>query len=355
MRLVVGPGPLPARQEANQLVKALVDDRGTPGSRAERYGARVRDFLLVDAAAEADIAVLGKPWEVYGRGERAAVAGFAAETARRGLRLLVFAGGDLEPVVPFPSAVLFHPGLHRSRRRAQPAFASPYSFTDRVPVYAGDLVVRPRRETPVVGFCGQASARRGAAAVRRTRAALARARAVAGAATVVPNDLPTHVELRREVLRRLAADDSVETNFVIRDRYRAGMGREAVADPQHPHNVEFHRNLIESDYVVCVRGTGNFSARFFEAVSFGRIPVLVDTDSRLPFDFAMDWRELCVWVDRHDVAAVGRRIAEFHDALDARGFEDLQHRLRDLWLERLTENGFFAHLGDHFRSSSPAS
>ena len=35
--------------------------------------------------------------------------------------------------------------------------------------------------------------------------------------------------------------------------------------------------MLASPYILCVRGAGNYSARFYEALALGRIPVLVNT------------------------------------------------------------------------------
>jgi hypothetical protein len=46
----------------------------------------------------------------------------------------------------------------------------------------------------------------------------------------------------------------------------------------------FIENMSKSDYSLCVRATGNYSARFYQALIAGRIPVVVDTDRVLPFE-----------------------------------------------------------------------
>jgi hypothetical protein len=44
----------------------------------------------------------------------------------------------------------------------------------------------------------------------------------------------------------------------------------------------FDSNLMESDYIICPRGFGNTSIRFYETLSSGATPVLVDSGSPLP-------------------------------------------------------------------------
>src|SRR5262245_47773859 len=104
------------------------------------------------------------------------------------------------------------------------------------------------------------------------------------------------IYLRKLVMSHLNASRRVETSFIVRDAYFGGNPA-----PQSRIRTEYIQNILESDYVLCVRGNGNFSFRFFETMSLGRTPVLIDTDCVLPLDFMHDYRDLCVIVDRKSV------------------------------------------------------
>jgi hypothetical protein len=76
------------------------------------------------------------------------------------------------------------------------------------------------------------------------------------------------------------------------------------------------------------RGT---SPSFFEALSLGRIPLLIDTGCALPFESAIDWRKHCVIVPEADLPRAGERVRAFHDAMTEADFRDLQRANRRLW------------------------
>lgn len=57
---------------------------------------------------------------------------------------------------------------------------------------------------------------------------------------------------------------------------------------------EYVDHLSKNTYIVCPRGTENFSYRMYEALSFGRVPVLIDTDMVLPPE--INWDRLVVRV-----------------------------------------------------------
>jgi len=71
--------------------------------------------------------------------------------------------------------------------------------------------------------------------------------------------------------------------------------------------LEFLQNMIGSDYVFCCRGAGNFSYRLYEALCCGRIPVFIDTDCVLPYDFMIDWKKYFVWVDQSELPLIAEK------------------------------------------------
>ena len=95
------------------------------------------------------------------------------------------------------------------------------------------------------------------------------------------------------------------------------------------------------------RGTGNFSMRFYETLCLGRIPIFVDTDCVLPYDFSLDWKQHCVWIDRSEIPFIAEKVADFHAALSPDDFIDLQRGNRELWEERLSTEGFYSHFYEH--------
>jgi hypothetical protein len=95
---------------------------------------------------------------------------------------------------------------------------------------------------------------------------------------------------------------------------------------------------------------GNYSIRFYETLSCGRIPVFVNTDCVLPFEEWIDWKSYCVWVEAHEVARAAEKVAEFHDGLSDAEFRDRQRACRQLWLDWLSPLGFFKNFRRYFES-----
>ena len=126
--------------------------------------------------------------------------------------------------------------------------------------------------------------------------------------------------------------------FILRNKYRAGVTNNK---DFHPTTLEFYDNLKNSPYIVCVRGAGNFSIRFYEALAMGRIPVFINTDCSLPLDNTISWKKHVVWVEYKDRHKVAQKVKQFHEALTEDDFIALQNSNRKLWAEQFRLQGFF--------------
>jgi hypothetical protein len=251
---------------------------------------------------------------------------------------VVFHGAD--PTEPLPvTATVFRPSLLRSRRGpsefALPAWSE--DFLERY--FAGILQPRRKRRRPVIGFCGNSL---GGAAGRRRRMDRLLTGRRSGAMQVPLSSNP-----RTLTLQAVERDRRLRSNFILHGDFYAG----AAYDPSARLEARrrYVRNILESDYTVCVRGGGNFSYRLYETLSMGRIPVFVDTDCVLPLDFQIEWRDYCVWVDEHEIDRIGDRVLEFHESISDAEFDARQFACRRLWETHISPQGFFASFHRHFQ------
>ena len=322
----------PSRLALVPIARAHRDRRADADTRHRWYASLLSSYLPTEPS-EAEVAVLPTYLEQTApEVVRATVA--AAEAS--GLRTLVFGGHDLEPVLPSASMVLLHPGPTRGAQPRADVLAVPYFFTERTD---GPPPARPDGARPSVAFCGQGSLRPAAAGLNLLRRVGDTVSNRIRPRVVTP-PVRGHVRLRSRSLRVLHDDPGVDDHFVVRDQYRAGASTEA---DRVRTQAEFDQNLASATYALCVRGTGNFSARFFEALSVGRIPLFVDTRCVLPFEDEIDWRRHTVWVDAADVGRIGEILVAAHPAVVDDPDRSVDS-LRRLFEDRLSQPGFFAHM-----------
>ena len=297
--------------------------------RFDRLAREGRGLVELVPLEDADVAVLAAPWEVVRDDEavRERALQFIARAAAAGRKTIVFFNDDDDRPLELDGAIVFRTSLYRSRRRpyelALPAWSE--DFLERY--LQGTLPLREKLLRPVVGFCGVAF---------EATSRLARPRRRVSAALRRPVRDPG---VRAVALRRLRESPLVDANIVLRDSFWGGAlsGDDSHRQMQDARR-EYVQNMVDSDYVLCARGSGNFSYRLYETLSCGRIPVFVDTDCVLPLEDEIDWRALCVWVDARRVDRIARAVRSFHDGLSPEAFIELQRRARAAWEDFLSED-----------------
>lgn len=148
--------------------------------------------------------------------------------------------------------------------------------------------------------------------------------------------------LRGKVLDAIESSGAVRTHFVRRRRNlgppMAGVDEDSL---RRQMRREYVQSVFENPYSLCIRGAGNWSYRLFETLAAGRIPILIDTDSVLPLEDAIDWAQHLCRIPIQHLPRAGALIAEFHGHLGPQGLVAMQIRNRRLWLERLEPGAFF--------------
>jgi len=130
---------------------------------------------------------------------------------------------------------------------------------------------------------------------------------------VVPDHFPSHILLtdtvenrdigfcgyntpsRAHILQRIEQMYN-RTHFIKRQGFFA---------PELQTKVEakkvFYKNMLLCSFALCMRGNGNFSYRFYEALSFGRIPVVIESNSTLPFQKLINWSNHIILIEERDI------------------------------------------------------
>lgn len=140
---------------------------------------------------------------------------------------------------------------------------------------------------------------------------------------------------RHQFLKTFQNNNQIKTDFIFRKKYRAGVKTD---DEITKTTIEFLENIQNNPYVFCLRGVGNFSVRFYETIAMGRIPVVIDTDFRLPFNTIVSWKKHCVIVSKNNFI---NELIEFHENISINDFEKMQTNNRDLWLNYLNRESYF--------------
>ena len=331
-----------SRGQLFPLLKPFIKGDGfTDAQRIELYGVSEKDFDIIDDIEEADIAILTMAWNYYVKNNKTNKAiSFVNECRIKGKKVLAWNSGDHGVRTPsLSNLIVLRESGYRSKFSTN-EYTLPSFINDPIKKYynTDKPYIIPYSPKPLIGFCGQAQLSRTRAVKEYFNIFRRNLKYHARLTKEEPEELLPTTYLRASILDRLKKSDLVDTNFILREKYRAGVTKNK---DSHSTTLEFYDNLKASPYIVCVRGGGNFSVRFYEAMAMGRIPVFVNTDCSLPFYDDVDWKKHVVWVEYKDRQNVAQKVSDFHKGLTEKEFIELQHANRKLWEDRLTLGGYF--------------
>lgn len=226
-------------------------DKVSEEERLKKHHARATHFELVSKKEDADWFVLPDTWNTYANQCKIDQAqAFASVAARHGKLILVWAGGDPEYIVPISNAIIVQEGLHRNLpRKVAFAFECPGFVEDFVQLYLeNNWHPLTKRADPIVGFCGLAKARLRSRIHYYVRNTAVKLKYYAGRSDIIPIIHGFPIDLRAKTLRLLQQHPGVKTNFIIRNRYLAG-----VRDPQLKNLAKPATSLLIILWKVCIR------------------------------------------------------------------------------------------------------
>jgi hypothetical protein len=94
-------------------------------------------------------------------------------------------------------------------------------------------------------------------------------------------------------------------NFIIRSTFYHNTGQVNINTRR-----EYCANIADNLYTLCIRGAGNFSYRFYEALCMGRIPILINTETALPLEKIIDWSKYIIKINESELEQLPTLISE---------------------------------------------
>lgn len=323
----------------------LVEGWGNEITRLKRWKLEDANIFYDEDPSKASLMLL--PYAVnlyYATGNAHLLNAYNKVCQTYGIKGYAIVSGDWGESFPeFQNLIYFRMGGFRSQlsHRNQ---GFPVSLSDQLLNIYGteNPEVREKANMPVVGFCGHASTSKTKRLKEQLKFVFANSyRALRNPFRKDWEPLFPSAWHRAGLLNLLMRSNLVKTNFIFRQHYRAGA---TTPEAQQQTTLEYYNNIRQSDYVLCLRGGGNFSVRLYETLMMGRIPVFVDTDCLLPFPEKIDWKQHVVWVDWNDRQNIDKVLIDFHKSISAEDFRTLQLSNRRLWKEVLSIKGIFSML-----------
>jgi hypothetical protein len=320
------------------LLQPFVQPKLPPQAAVEKYGDWINDVVLVNSLADCDIAILKYDISYYyaiNKVQTLKTINNAIANARK--LLLCTVKGDAGITPPLRHFHLYRWSGSATKNEGN-QFALPVFIPDPLSLYnGGQLHIHTHKGSkPLIGFCGQGKGGWLKLGKDVTRGIYHRILKMSGKRFDDTEPLISSTYIRSQLLDRLEQSSLIETRFMRYTKYRNGVTsseeREAAAVP-------FFRNILDTQYTLCYRGTGNFSVRLFETLACGRIPIIVKSNNLLPLPGTIDWNKFPV-IEASEKRNIAQKVATFHNMLSEEQFIGLQRYAREAWEAYLTYPGF---------------
>ena len=303
----------------------------------------IANFSIEDSMLDADIAIF--PLDIISfmkKDKNNFLNNWIDIVSKYDIPIWVYAAGDFGFSLDRPNVTTFRFGGFKSKltysTNIMPSFiGDPYNN-----VIKNSFFLLSKKELPSIGFVGNAN---GSVLKFCKEFVLYIRRIIISVLLKNPEDYhPFYPSAwkRSQLLKKILNEDRIESNFILRNKYRA---KDKNVGSKDDTTIEFFNNIQNNIYVFCLRGNGNFSVRFYEALIMGRIPVLIDTDVKLPLENQIDWKQYCLIVSENSIL---EDLIIFHETKTDNEIKKIQENNRKLVLEKLNRIDYFIQIGNEY-------
>ena len=306
-----------------------------PYERLALYGLESCDIIKSQNPNDTDIFILPLTWNYYFEMNNIEFAlSLIKEYTKFGKPIFTWAGGDFKLNIPSGDFFLLQNSCYSSKRRHL-EYVYPSIIRDPFEYLKIESIrVLEKNSYPKIGFCGFADNSWINKVLNKAKSQIYRLNHKYNRPYIDLSVPLSGSSLRRLLINKIKNSENLEDNFIVRSSY----GGQSKSNQQY--KLEYWNNMLLSPYILCVRGAGNFSVRFYESLAMGRIPIFINTDSVLPFDNLINWEKHCVIIQEDEIDNLNKIILKFHNNLTHEKFYNIQYANRLLWKEMLTFNGF---------------
>lgn len=268
-------------------------------------------FQVVNSSTEADIMLFPHNY----KSARAENADYVKKIVQESLlakkKLMIIAYGDSTDEIDLSNVIILRSSKYRSQMR-------PYEIM--MPAYVEDIgrvhhEPLSKSAKPKVGFVGKA----GFANSKELFKYLIKTLCNRGAEK--PGEW-----FRRSAIHQLQKSVDIDLRTIIRKMY-SGSQKTIEISPEEARRT-YIENMQNTHFTLAPRGYGNFSMRFYETLAMGRIPVLIDTDMRLPLEDRIPYDKFIVRVPCDKMKLLSRYVLDFYNRHDEESWINAQKQAR---------------------------
>lgn len=249
--------------------------------------------------------------------------------------LLIFTLNDETTPINLPGSIVLRPSVYKSKmlqyERVIPALiedvGAQFGFTPR----------QKESKIPSIGFSGMVELATWQLEMRyQLRLLFNRIQSFVG---IISTAEYQGLYYRRRATSAIERSSLCVPHFNIRKTFSANI-KTIEGNPEQMRK-EFVDSIQNSDLSLVVRGNGNYSLRFFEVLSLGRIPLFIDTDLPLPLEDVIDYDTFMIRVSHKDIDKIPEIVDAFWKKVTPEEYVAMQVRAREVFETYLRPDSYF--------------
>ncbi len=256
---------------------------------------------------------------------------------KTGLKVIVFAYGDSDEDINIPNSIILRTSQYKYKKKHNEIIIPP--LVENLGLKFA-FVAREKQHLPTVGFVGWAGF-----GGRKYKLKYFIKNQLNSLLCLFDRNKESHkkgIFFRIRALKILKNSHLISTNFIVRKTY-SGHSATISEDPVRVRE-EYIKNIIDSDFTLSVKGDGNYSARFFETLSLGRIPLMVDTETLLPLEGIINYDKFILRASFRDIKNLDTIVSSFYRNLSNDDFINMQRLAIQTFGLFLTPEKFFEYV-----------
>jgi Exostosin family len=251
--------------------------------------------------------------------------------------LLIFTLNDDPVPIDITHSIVLRPSMYKSKARPYEQIIS--ALVEDVGAQFGSKPRPKTSEVPSIGFSGMVQLSSWKLETRyQLRLLYNKMQAFLG---IISGAEYQGLYYRRRATAVIERSKKCVANFNIRKTFSANI-KTIEGNPEQMRR-EFVESIQDSDLSLVVRGNGNYSLRFYEVLSLGRIPIFVDTDMPLPFSDIIDYDSFMIRVDYRDIHKIPDIVETFWDNTTPEQYVAMQKKAREVFELYFRPDSFFRH------------
>lgn len=305
-----------------------------------KHGYDTKEYGFIDDISQSDAVIIPFHYGAMKKYDPKLLAIMTKEAIGAGKPIIAEQTGDYEEEVDLPRVIVLRSWRDRTRLKKNDIIMPAYTEDLLENYYHSQLDIRQKGTKPAVGFTGWAK-------IDLTKTPYLFLEYLYFLLAGNLSSSHKGIFIRTKAVSFLLADPRVETKFILRPTYSGHLDMISL-DPSTARR-EFMENIRSTDYTLCIRGSTNYSIRFFETLSLGRMPLYVDTDGVLPLESIINYEDIIVDLKQSELSNIGEIMAKFHQKMTSLEFIQRQKKAREVFEKYLRLDNYTAYLMKEIR------